>query len=65
MMYIHYCDNCFRLHILNGHKALCPACKNKLIELKMSYLSYVELNATERQTLLNNLKYNEQNIKNL
>lgn len=65
MMYIHYCHDCFRLHILNGHKTICPACENKLIELKMSYLSYVDLNLSERQALLNTLRNNVQNIKNL
>lgn len=65
MMYIHYCRHCTRLHILNGHKVFCPACETKLTELKMSYLTYVDLNISERQALLNTLKTNEQNIKNL
>ncbi len=63
MMYIHYCENCIRLHILNGHKTICPACENRLMELKMPYLTYVDLSLEERKALLNHLKTNGQNIK--
>lgn len=56
MMYIHFCKNCLRLHILNGHKTICPACQNSLIELKFSYLTYVEMNDIERTHLLEQLK---------
>ena len=59
MMYIHYCQNCSRLHILNGHKPLCPACEQKLLELKIPYLSFVELSIAERTLLLEDLKKEE------
>lgn len=48
MMYIHYCKYCRRIHILNGHKAYCPACSGKLQELRISYLKYVNMNKPER-----------------
>lgn len=56
MMYIHYCKTCLRLHILNGHKTCCPACQSSLDELKLPYLSYVEMDYTEREKLLDRLK---------
>ena len=56
MMYIHYCKTCLRLHILNGHKSLCPACQILLIELKLPYLSYVEMDKNAREQLLTSLK---------
>lgn len=56
MMYIHYCKTCLRLHILNGHKTDCPACQTPLTELKLSYLSYVEMDYAEREKLLDRLK---------
>ena len=36
MMYIHYCRHCKRIHMLNGHKKYCPACRGHLNELKIS-----------------------------
>ena len=48
MMYLHFCKNCNRIHMLNGHKLSCPKCNNTLKELQMSYLDYVVLNDTER-----------------
>ena len=51
MMYIHYCKYCQRIHILNGHKAYCPACSGKLAELGISYLKYVNLSRPERLVL--------------
>ncbi len=51
MMYIHYCKYCRRIHILNGHKAYCPACSGKLTELDISYLKYVNLTRAERLAL--------------
>ena len=56
MMYIHYCKICLRLHILNGHKTSCPACQAPLTELKLPYLSYVEMDYAEREKLLDRLK---------
>ena len=55
MMYIHYCANCRHIHMLNGHKALCPACTKKLQELDISYLEYVHLLPVEREKLLEKL----------
>ena len=51
MMYIHYCRYCRRIHILNGHKAYCPACSGKLTELDISYLKYVNLSRQDRRAL--------------
>ena len=56
MMYIHYCKTCMRLHILNGHKSFCPACQTLLTELKLPYLSYVEMDNNAREQLLTTLK---------
>lgn len=55
MMYMHYCQHCQHLHMLNGHKLLCPACQSNLTELKLSYLTYVEMSTQERQYLLERL----------
>ncbi len=51
MMYIHYCKYCRRIHILNGHKAYCPACSGKLAELGISYMKYVNLSREQRALL--------------
>lgn len=56
MMYIHYCPSCERIHMLNGHKALCPTCEQKLTELRISYMEYIELDAEERHKLHTGLK---------
>ncbi len=55
MMYIHYCANCRHIHMLNGHKTLCPACTKMLQELEISYLEYVNLPSEERKKLLEKL----------
>lgn len=52
MMYIHYCKNCSRFHILNGHKQVCPACDGALTEMQISYLEFVDLSNHERALLL-------------
>ena len=59
MMYMHYCKTCCRVHILNGHKFICPGCQNALTELNLSYLTYVEMNQSERQHLLEQLNHPE------
>lgn len=64
MMYMHYCSNCRHLHMLNGHKILCPSCENKLTELKLPYLTYVEMSVDDRQELLNRLR-TEDGLKEL
>lgn len=51
MMYIHYCSSCQRLHILNGHKIKCPGCENKLTELTLPYLTYVDMSYADRAAL--------------
>ncbi|MBR2037150.1 MAG: hypothetical protein IKK03_02990 [Lachnospiraceae bacterium] len=56
MMYIHYCQACHRIHILNGHKSICPTCERRLMELKISYMEYIELGLEERNQLKNKLK---------
>ena len=56
MMYMHYCSNCRRLHMLNGHKIICPSCEAKLTELKLPYLVYADMNSDQRQELLNRLQ---------
>ena len=56
MMYIHYCQACHRIHILNGHKSFCPTCERRLSELKISYMEYIELGPEERTLLKDKLK---------
>ncbi|MCI9064533.1 MAG: hypothetical protein HFI53_01520 [Lachnospiraceae bacterium] len=51
MMYMHYCQHCHRVHMLNGHKQFCPKCHQRITELKLSYLDYVSMDATQRTTL--------------
>ncbi len=43
MLYVHYCITCDKIHILNGHKKICPACGKKLHELKLTFCSTVHL----------------------
>ena len=52
MMYLHFCKNCNRIHILNGHKMTCPKCNNTIKELQIPYLDYIALNASERKVLI-------------
>lgn len=59
MMYLHYCRSCARLHMLNGHKHLCPGCQSALTELKLNYLTYVEMDESERQVLMEKLRTKE------
>lgn len=51
MMYIHYCPVCPKIHMLNGHKQQCPRCEEKLVELKIDYIAYTNLDAHERALL--------------
>ena len=55
MMYIHYCRHCKRIHMLNGHKKYCPACRGHLNELKISYLKYVNLAPADRRAFRDRL----------
>lgn len=59
MMYIHYCPACARIHILNGHKSVCPTCDHKLTELRISYLDYIEMDREERRIFHDQLKDSE------
>lgn len=49
MMYMHYCKQCQRTFMLNGHKMICPRCTDPLAELQISYLDYVNLGTEERE----------------
>ena len=64
MMYLHFCKNCSRIHILNGHKPNCPKCGNSLNELQMSYLDYIVLNDSERNLFIE-LCNNEASLKEI
>ena len=64
MMYIHFCKNCSRLHMLNGHKMKCPACGDSLFEMKMPYMDYVNMTATQRKQLLDDC-HNEEYLQKL
>lgn len=64
MMYIHYCRNCKRIFLLNGHKITCPKCKHSLYELKMPYMEYVTMNLQERSILLSSCS-DEQTLQSL
>lgn len=52
MMYMHYCKQCHRIHMLNGHKMKCPRCQQTLAELRISYMDYVHMDIVERSTFL-------------
>ena len=49
MMYMHYCKQCHRVFMLNGHKMICPKCTDPLTELRISYLEYVGMDMQERE----------------
>lgn len=52
MMYLHFCKKCNRIHMLNGHKMICPKCNESLKELQMSYLEYISLSKSERDLFI-------------
>lgn len=56
MLYMHYCKDCDRIHMLNGHRMICPRCTNPLTELKISYLDYIEMDLTQREILRNDCR---------
>lgn len=64
MMYIHFCKNCNRLHILNGHKQICPACDGPLSELKMPYTDYFHMSLEDRNILIKKCQ-DEMTLKSL
>ena len=47
-MYIHYCQRCNRIHMLNGHKVNCPKCNTTLTELRIPYIDYVYMDGNDR-----------------
>ena len=49
MMYMHYCKRCHRIHMLNGHKMSCPKCSDALAELRIPYMTYVNMDLPERE----------------
>jgi len=49
MMYMHYCPQCKRMFMLNGHHLTCPKCTESISELKISYIDYVKLDMDERK----------------
>lgn len=51
MMYMHYCNHCQHIFMLNGHKIICPKCIEPLTELRISYLDYINLNMEQRNLL--------------
>lgn len=64
MMYIHFCKNCSRFHMLNGHKQTCPACHEPLNELRMPYMDYVNMTTSQREALATEC-HNEDTLKKL
>ncbi len=52
MMYMHYCKQCNRIFMLNGHRQICPRCIEPLAELRMPYMEFVGMNQAERDKLL-------------
>lgn len=49
MMYMHYCKSCHRVYMLNGHKQNCPKCRERITELKISYMDYVTMDLGSRE----------------
>ena len=64
MMYVHFCRNCSRFHLLNGHKQSCPACSSPLTEMRMPYMDYINMTTNEREQLVEQC-YNEDTLKKL
>lgn len=64
MMYVHFCRNCSRFHLLNGHKQSCPACHSSLTEMRMQYMDYINMTPSEREQLMEQC-YNEDSLKKL
>lgn len=56
MLYIHYCQKCERVHMLNGHNKNCIKCETPLAELPISFLQYTSYNSDERVAFLMRLK---------
>lgn len=50
-MYMHYCKECQRIFMLNGHKMICPKCTEPLTELQISYLDYMKFDVAQREAI--------------
>lgn len=50
--------------MLNGHKMTCPKCSDSLTELRIPYMTYVEMDIDERE-MFKNLCQDEDNLKEL
>lgn len=46
---MHYCKQCDRIFMLNGHKLICPRCTGPLAELRISYMDYVDMDIATRE----------------
>ena len=51
-MYMHYCKRCHRVHMLNGHKRICPNCSGSITELKLPYMEYVSMDREARERFI-------------
>ena len=56
MLYLHFCLNCNRIHLLSGHRIYCPACDKKLQELSVAYENYINMDTIQRTNLLSQCK---------
>lgn len=56
MLYVHYCNACDKVHLLNGHKKSCPRCSGALTELPISFEKYTSLDLDERRHFLTEYK---------
>lgn len=52
MIYVHFCNICKRIYLLNGHKMSCPKCNSALTELKVTYSEYISMNSSQREEFL-------------
>lgn len=49
MIYIHYCEQCLKFHMLNGHKSKCPICNQAIVEAKIAFTDFAKLTENERE----------------
>lgn len=63
-MYMHYCKRCHRVYMLNGHKQLCPKCRETITELKLTYMDYASMDERSR-TLFCSCCADEEQLKKL
>ena len=60
MMYLHFCEKCSQIFILNGHQQECIKCGSPLTELKLSYQAYTNYPPEQRMMLIDSLKNPEE-----